>query len=251
MLPDPPPPTRFDSTNWSALGRGDVDFLIRSYWKPIFRFLRSRLPDEDDAEEAVQEFFLRFLERDILSRLDRDRGRFRTFLYHLARQFLIDLYRSRGAAKRGGDREKFSLENLTPADASSTDPRKEFDRQWFLELLEEARESVKKRLMEEGKPEQYRAFRLYYFGGAEPGRWTHDRIAEEVGLSPGQVNDGLHRTRRLYADAIRSLVADYSTPGEVEAEMRDLGQFLAENRLPGSPASAVTVFESDPAEKKE
>lgn len=224
-----------------------MEYLVRTFWKPIHRFLRSRLQDEQTAEDATQEFFLKFIERDLFGSLDPAKGRFRTFLYHIARQFLIDIVRSRQAAKRGGDREQIQVESIELADAQSASPDEEFDRQWWLSVVNEARRAVKKFATVNEKPGVYRAFRLLYFGTDRPEKWSLKDIAAEIDVSVPQVNNYLHKARGLYAAAIRESVARYCrSPEEAEAELSDLAAFLERHRVQGPPPSTFHPERNSP-----
>jgi RNA polymerase sigma-70 factor (ECF subfamily) len=73
---------------------GEVDAygeLYKRYIDIIFRYLRSRVPDEQTAEDLTETVFVRAFER-----IDgyKDRGHpFSTYLYRVARNQLVDFYR--------------------------------------------------------------------------------------------------------------------------------------------------------------
>lgn len=228
-----PGPESHDVTRWTRMEAHDIEYLLGTYWKPIHRFLRSRLRDEQIAEDATQEFFIKFIERDLFRHLDPEKGRFRTFLYHVARQFSIDLVRTRQAAKRGGDRAQVAIDKIDCADTTDlAHPNEEFDRQWFFALLNHARRAVK----QNAKPGVYRAFRLFYFGTDRPERWSLKKIALELDVTLSQVKNFLHKARGIYASAIQDQIARYSrTPEEATEELADLARFLERHPVQGPP----------------
>jgi RNA polymerase sigma-70 factor (ECF subfamily) len=57
-----------------------LEKLCRTYWYPLYVFLRRTGCTPHDAEDLTQAFFERVLERDYLHAVDRSRGKFRTFL---------------------------------------------------------------------------------------------------------------------------------------------------------------------------
>ena len=112
----------FPATQWTELARatlhGDVagraalESLCRAYWEPVRRAILAKGWERDDAEDLAQGFFLDFMERGVLNRADRERGKFRTFLQGVLNHWLIDELRRRQAARRGGGLEAVSLEEL-------------------------------------------------------------------------------------------------------------------------------------------
>jgi RNA polymerase sigma-70 factor (ECF subfamily) len=75
---------------------GDLDafgVLYERYLDPIYRYIATRVSDEQDAEDLTEHVFLRSFES--LHRYE-DRGLpYSAFLYRVARNVLIDHYRSR------------------------------------------------------------------------------------------------------------------------------------------------------------
>jgi hypothetical protein len=80
----------FATTHWSvvvAAGQGHspqaaeaLERLCRTYWYPLYTFIRRHVPKAQDAEDLTQEFFTRFLAKEYFGRADPARGRFRSFL---------------------------------------------------------------------------------------------------------------------------------------------------------------------------
>jgi RNA polymerase sigma factor (sigma-70 family) len=223
-----------DRTSWTAILSGDVDYVIRRHWQPVFRFLRARLPHDEEAEEATQDFFLAFLRRELITRLDPAKGTCRSFVFHAVRQFLIDVYRRRSAQRR----TPIGSPDPQPVEECASDlvgPPEEFDRQWFRSLVDHAREAVRRALERRGNPRAARAFELFYFEQDEDGRYTHARVAERLGIPRTQVNNQLHAARQLFGQALRELVAEYCGPEHLEDELLELARFLEDHHLEGAP----------------
>ena len=95
-------PGMFATTHWSvvlAAGRGDsaqateaMEKLCRTYWYPLYAYIRGRGYAVEDAQDLTQEFFRRLLARDFLSAVERERGRFRWFLLCAIKRFLVNEY---------------------------------------------------------------------------------------------------------------------------------------------------------------
>jgi DNA-directed RNA polymerase specialized sigma24 family protein len=88
MAPEENP--NFSTTNWSvvlAAARSNpeaaglaLERLCRRNWFPVYAFIRQRGHGPHDAEDLAQGFFQFVIERHALQRLDRSKGRFRSFL---------------------------------------------------------------------------------------------------------------------------------------------------------------------------
>jgi len=56
-----------------------LEQLCRTYWFPLYAYVRRRGQSKADAEDLTQAFFARLLEKNF-SRVDAERGKFRAFL---------------------------------------------------------------------------------------------------------------------------------------------------------------------------
>ncbi len=91
---------QFLSTRWSiVLAAGNasqpdsqeaLSELCRIYWYPLYAYVRRRTNSVHEAQDLIQEFFLRLLERNTIAVADQQRGRFRTFLLTSLRNFLAN-----------------------------------------------------------------------------------------------------------------------------------------------------------------
>ncbi len=140
----------FLTTHWSLLeGVGKhpdqdqtlIGLLLERYWKPVYCYLRRKGHRNEEAKDLTQEFFHEVvLNRHLLERADRSKGRFRSFLLHALDQFLIDQVRKESAAKR------IPRDKLVPLDIPALPelPQTLFDRSpedcftyaWKSELLD-------------------------------------------------------------------------------------------------------------------
>src|SRR5436309_12649851 len=103
----------FPTTHWSivlaageapaTIAREALQKLCRTYWYPLYAYVRRQGRSPEDAQDLTQEFFARILEKNSLSRADRQRGRFRTFLLTSFQNFLAHERERARAQKRGSD----------------------------------------------------------------------------------------------------------------------------------------------------
>ena len=141
----------FPMTRWTivSMARGADDASARQaleelcavYWYPLYGFARRRGLSPQDAEDGVQAFFLKLLEHDSLGRVDRERGRLRSFLLGALSKFLAQRWRNEVTAKRGGgvkliaiDRD-WAEERLGVHVGDGTE-RADFDREWAYTLID-------------------------------------------------------------------------------------------------------------------
>src|SRR6266704_2570560 len=80
------PPTRYPIVTASASDNADVrrlafDALVTVYWKPVFKYIRTKWhASPDEAADLTQRFFLRAFEKDFFSAFDARQARFRTYV---------------------------------------------------------------------------------------------------------------------------------------------------------------------------
>jgi DNA-directed RNA polymerase specialized sigma24 family protein len=239
---------RFATTHWSVVlaagattspqAAAALEQLCRTYWYPLYAFVRRRGYSEADAQDLTQSFFARLLQRRDLRRVGRDGGRFRSYLLTSLTHFLRDEWDKARAAKRGGGREVFSLDaqeadsryKLEPADGLSAD--KLFARRWALTTLEGALDCLRDEFAAEGKTRQWEL--LHPLLAEETPDGAYERLGAELNLAPGTVAVALCRLRKRYRELVRAEVArTVASPAEVDEEMRALLAALshAENSL--------------------
>jgi len=125
----------FVTTQWSVVlaaahsdtteAQAALEKLCRTYWYPIYHFIRRQGRSVHDAQDLTQEFFTRLLEKKWIMHADRSRGRFRSFLLLVLKRFLAVGWHRANAKKRAGDRHWLPLDtaetryNREPADTST------------------------------------------------------------------------------------------------------------------------------------
>src|SRR5690348_5433564 len=102
----------FATTHWSVVLAASVpgdananpalEQLCRMYWYPVYAYIRRLGHNQDEAEDLVQEFFCRLIEKNFLAQVDPAKGRFRSFLLVAVNHFLANERDRRTAVKRGG-----------------------------------------------------------------------------------------------------------------------------------------------------
>lgn len=228
----------FPDTRWSLVANaaaGDapkasaaLSELCEAYWTPLYRYARHRGATAEDAEDAVQAFFARVLERGDLAAADADRGRFRTFLLTAFRNFTATRHERATAARRGGGLAFIAL-GVGEAEAAlgaspHGDPELEFDRAWAVTLLERALVRTERAYAERGNAEMFAALRPRLLG--RPGAPLAE-LADTLGVSLGSLKVAVHRLRARFGEAVRAEVAEtVADPSRLEPELRHLRRTL-------------------------
>src|SRR5205809_1057577 len=111
---------QFVTTHWSVLlaagqstspeANQALEALCRTYWYPLYAYVRRKGYDTPDAQDFTQEFFARLLARNYLSVADRNKGKFRSFLLGSLEHFLAREWTKAHAQKRGGGKTVLSLD---------------------------------------------------------------------------------------------------------------------------------------------
>ncbi|MEW6302118.1 MAG: sigma factor [Verrucomicrobiota bacterium] len=227
----------FTTTHWSVvLSAGDtasahsqesLSRLCHSYWYPLYAWLRRTGRNPHDAQDLLQSFFARLLERKLFKSADPQRGRFRTFLLAALKNFAADEHDKAQAQKRGGGAETFSLdaeaaeENFRREPANVASPDVLYERRWALTLLETAFRRLETEMTRDGKQPLYAALEPHLLG-EEPAE-AYPQIAERLAMSPGAVKIAAHRLRRRFRELLREEIAQtVATPGEIDDERRKL-----------------------------
>ena len=78
-----------------------LEKLCRTYWRPIFSFVRRQGIGPEEAKDVTQGFFAQLLERRSLSAVRKEKGRLRSYLLGALKYFLADEQRRAMAIKRG------------------------------------------------------------------------------------------------------------------------------------------------------
>jgi DNA-directed RNA polymerase specialized sigma24 family protein len=214
--------------DWRAgtAGRRAMGELAQTYWFPLYAYLRRKGHAPPQAEDLVQGFFARLLEKDALAAVDRGKGKFRSFLLASLQNFLANEWDKGRAQKRGGGREALSLDALDaearyaaePADNMT--PERVFERRWALAVLENVLRRLRQEYAGRGQEEIFAALEHVLTGGQRAG---YAQVALCLGMTEGAAKVAGHRLRRRYRELLREEIAQtVAEPGQVDEEIRQL-----------------------------
>jgi RNA polymerase sigma factor (sigma-70 family) len=232
----------FPETVWSSLlgapgpatpeRLAALNDLVTVYWRPVYKYVRTAGGASiEDAKDLTQEFFGYLLEGQALSKYDRQKGRFRTYLKAVLSNFLSTQRRDASRQKRGGGKPPVSLDVAELETAAFLEERERstpdqvFDRQWTREVLSESMAELKRQLEKENRAVSAQVYELYHGiapspGGSSP---TYASIGRDRGLSEQQVKDHLAYARARLEKIIRERLSRRVTSDrELSEEINDL-----------------------------
>ena len=240
-------PREFVTTRWSLIfsaangseeqrARDALAELCRTYWRPIFLFVRGRGYSIEDAQDLTQDFFVTILEHNWLQNADRNRGRFRSLLLRSLQNFLINAAEKTHAHKRGGDVEFISWDDWmveSPSQLSvseqaleSLPPERLFDLTWATTVVEHALQRLREECESKGKLWLFQALSAHLTD--ERDEVSYANLSTELGLAETAVKKQLHNMRQRYRSLLRDEVSQtVEDPADVDDEIRYLCASLA------------------------
>ena len=208
-----------------------LEKLCRTYWPPIYAYIRRDGHDPEEAQDLTQEFFARLLAREYLQKLHHQEGKFRSFLVAYLKNFLLEQRRRGRAQKRGGGCEFISLNQpvgeagylLEPVDELT--PIEIFDRRWALGILQTALDRLRQEYVTLGQAALFDVLQDYQ--PREPGGRSYAQLGEDLGMTEDAVKWAVHRIRDRHGELLREEIAQTVTrPEEIDEELRHFRAML-------------------------
>lgn len=221
------PAAPFKTTLWSTVlqardsdgadRRAALDRLCARYWTPLYAYLLRRGLARDDAQDAVQGFFAYFLEKELIGKVDPDRGKFRRYLLAVLERWLANERRTAFAAKRSFDFKSADRRLIFDPAANPDDA---FRKSWAMEVLRESMARLKREYEELGRSRRFEAFAAHSAAGARP---SIEELATRLGVTPADVSRIVYEARRRLQDLIRAVLRDtVDSEAEVDDEVKEL-----------------------------
>jgi RNA polymerase sigma-70 factor (ECF subfamily) len=231
----------FTTTHWSvvlAAGQSEspqaaqaLEQLCRTYWYPLYAYVRRRGYGPEDAQDLTQEFFLRLLRKDYLAQVDPGKGKFRSFLLAAITHFLANEWDRTNAVKRGG-RVTFlaldhdSAEQRLAEISLERSPEQIFERCWALAFLQEVLGRLRDEVDQAGRSAHFAELKVFLTG--EQSSVSYAMLAAKLGTHEASLRKEVQRLRHRYGELLREEIArTVASPAEVEDELCHLFTVLS------------------------
>jgi RNA polymerase sigma-70 factor (ECF subfamily) len=239
----------FPSTHWSvvlAAGSSQAEpevseaalaELCQTYWAPLYTFVRSHGYTVHDAQDLTQSFFAYLLEHKIYTRVDRQKGKFRSFLLASLKNFLSHAADRERTLGRGGGQDFLPLhedqvkeaESLFQTHSTTSSEDRLFDRSWAETLLAAGLERLSADYKGESKEKLFNELRIFVAGGADPPP-TYTQLADRLGIAESTLRSHVTRLRARYREALRAEVRrTVHTETQVDEELHELVHALTKS----------------------
>lgn len=228
----------FCTTHWSLVlevahgadnspeGSAALNTLCRSYWYPLYAFVRRQGRNQQEAEDLIQEFFARLLAGNGLASVRPENGRFRSFLLAALKNFLANDWDHRHAVKRGGHHGVASWDQYSAEERYRLEPRHDdsperlYERSWALVVLQSVLEQLRQEYLNDGKGALYDAIWVYL---EDEGRESYAEIAARLGMTGGSIKMAVVRLREKFRHRLRAEVSRTVGPAtDLDDELRHL-----------------------------
>ena len=222
------------TTHWSVVlaAQGEspaaekaLEKLCRTYWWPLYGFVRREGYKPEEAQDLTQAFFARLLERRDLETVRQERGRLRSYLLASIRNFLSKARDREMTIKRGAGRPLVSLEDLLARERMDQEPAHDlsadriYERRWALTLLEQVLTRLRGEYEAAGKLRLFDCLKELL--ARESGQPSQAEIAAELQMTENAVKQAFHRMRYRYRQLLLEEIAHtVAAQDEVEDELR-------------------------------
>src|SRR5216110_2801144 len=226
----------FTTTHWSVVleeqgespaAQEALEKLCRTYWRPIYVFVRRQGVGAEDAEDLTQGFFALLLERKDLNSVRKEKGRLRSYLLTSVKHFLASEQRRAMAVKRGKGQRVVALEGLSAAERTQIEPADSlsadrlYERRWAWTLMEQVLLRLKDEYHTAGNAALFDWLKQLL--PDEPGAPSRAEIAAHLGMTENAVRQALYRFPHRYQVLLREEISHtVAIASDIEDELRHL-----------------------------
>jgi RNA polymerase sigma factor (sigma-70 family) len=229
-------PVAFTTTHWSVVleAQGEspeadaaLEKLCRTYWRPLYGFVRRQGRKPEEAQDLTQGFFALLLERRDLNAVRKEKGRLRSYLLSSLKHFLADEWRHAMTVKRGKGQWLIPLEELHEHErvdverSDSLTADQVYERRWALTVLEQVLARLREEYRSAGNVRFFEQMKKILM--EEPDRPSQAAIAGQFDMTENAVKQAFYRFRQRYQTLLREEISHtVAMPSDVEDELRHL-----------------------------
>jgi hypothetical protein len=231
------------TTDWSLVAHAsllgeqtDLESLneLLSRYRPALKahlVLKKKFPPAQ-ADDLIQGFLsAKVLDNGLVSRADREKGKFRTILLTALDNYVISVIRRDAAKKRSPEQGFVNLDESAGQCGAVQPPPDPFDVAWAHEIIIEALERVKAECKASGRLAYWSVFDCRVvapiFDGVEP--LPYEQVVKKFGFrSPTEASNALVTAKRTFVRALRTVVAEYARDEDgIDKEIEELRAILS------------------------
>ena len=208
-----------------------IGLLLERYWKPVYCYLRRTGCDNEQAKDLTQGFFHEVvLSRHLIERADPSKGRFRAFLLHALKQYVIDMSRRESIQANIPPDKLIALEiahlPVLPQIVSQWSPDECFTYAWKSAILDQTLAAVKEDCLRTGQETHWQVFCDHLLDPTLEGREPPSlkELCHRYGLASEKTASNMvitvkRRFQRVLRKYLRSTV---SSDAEADEELHDI-----------------------------
>jgi RNA polymerase sigma-70 factor (ECF subfamily) len=232
-----PAAPQFTTTHWSVVlaakegaspaADDALAKLCQAYWYPLYAYVRRKGYGVAEAQDLTQEFFARFLEKHWLGSVDRQKGKFRSFLLASLEHFLAKEWTHAHRLKRGGGQTIIAWDGCDAEERYRLEPSDDrtaeriYERRWALTVLEQAMSALAAEYTSAGKQCLFEELKPFISGDDQ--EVSYPELAARLRMTEGAVRVAAHRLRQRYGESVREEMARIvQRPEDIEEELRHL-----------------------------
>ncbi|MEM7455570.1 MAG: sigma-70 family RNA polymerase sigma factor [Planctomycetota bacterium] len=187
--------------------------LLKDNWFPLFTYLRRSGRSAEEAEDLIQGFCTRLIEKGLLSGIEgKHRGRFRSYLLVCLKNYVTDEWKKSVALKRGGKDRPVSID-AAEADrrylvepSHELTPERAFDRAWAVEMVQRSLASLKASWKKSDKAKQFAALKNYLLPDDQVPSYAE--TAEQLEMNLDTLKVTIHRLRAEFRKTLCTHVSE-------------------------------------------
>jgi DNA-directed RNA polymerase specialized sigma24 family protein len=239
----------FLTTHWTLIhqiksdedkDRALINLMLERYWKPVYCYLRRKGYDNESAKDLTQGFLHEVvLNRELIHKADRSRGRFRSLLLTALNRYLVNIKESEMARTRIPPDKLVSLEVVDPPELqmiTESNPDDFYHYVWLSALLEQVLYTVKTGCEQDGLEIHWQVFedrvvRPILQGFASP---SLSEVCQKYGIQDEKKTSNMIVTvKRRFHTALKEYVrSTVASDNHIQAELSDIFNYFSPDAQP-------------------